>query len=126
MNYYLFIAGSLALILGVIHSVLGESLIFRRLHASHLDKSTKTPFLSERHVRTLRATWHLISLFGWGFAAILIGLSWLDSSINHLGFIKGVMIVMFSISSLYWFIGTRGKHPAWVVFITIAILVWQT
>lgn len=124
MNIYLFTAGSLALILGVVHSILGEVLIFRRLTGHHRNVSVKAPNLSKRHIRTLRATWHLISLFGWGFAAIILNLSWQNSTSAHLAFIENVMIIMFLISSLYWLISTRGKHPAWIVLLLIAALIW--
>lgn len=72
----------------------------------------------------MRATWHLVSLFGWGFAAILLNLSWPASPDNHLAFIEVAMILIFLTSSLYWLIGTKGKHPAWIILLIIAVLVW--
>lgn len=124
MNSYFVVAGGLALVLGLIHSVLGEVLIFRRLHESDLTSSTGSPILRERHVRTLRATWHLVTLLGWGFGAILLRLSWPASSSAHLAFIEGAMTLMFLAAFIFWLFGTRGKHPAWVVLLIIATLVW--
>ncbi|MDX2506617.1 MAG: hypothetical protein QNL62_19365 [Gammaproteobacteria bacterium] len=124
MNSYFIVAGCLTLVLGIIHSVLGEILIFHRLRKGNLISSAESPILTERHMRTLRAAWHLVTLFGWGFAGILLRLSWPASSNNHLAFAEGTMVFMFLTTSLYWFIGTRGKHPAWIVLLIIGVLVW--
>ena len=115
MNLYYLIAGVLAIVLGVIHSILGEVLIFRRLRNSKLQI---------RHYNTLWSTWHLVTLFGFGFGAILIVLSW-DNSLDTIIYnISTVISVLFFISAIYWLISTKGKHPAWVVLGSISLMVW--
>ena len=52
MNAYFGVAASLTFLLGVVHSILGELLIFRRLREVSLISSTGDPILEERHVRT--------------------------------------------------------------------------
>jgi len=59
MESYLFVAGCLSLALGVIHSVMGEILIFRRMRQGRIIPTNGHPVLKERHVRILWASWHL-------------------------------------------------------------------
>ena len=59
MQMALFGAGLLAFATGLVHSLLGERLIFRRLreHGASVTES--------RRLGILWATWHLASVFGW-------------------------------------------------------------
>ncbi len=123
MNPFFLVAGLLAVLLGAIHSVLGEVLIFRHLRRKGPVSSSGSPILTGRQVRTLRATWHLVSWFGWGFAAILLHWSGSASSDAHLAFAQSVMMVTFLTSALYWLVATKGKHPAWIVLLIIGILI---
>lgn len=122
MNTYFVIAGITTILLGLIHSVLGEVLIFSKLRGRKITAGEFT--LKDRHLRTLWATWHLVSLLGWGIAAILLSLSWPISSDEALSVIKVILPAMFLITSVFWVFATRGKHPAWVVLLIIASLVW--
>lgn len=72
MQPLLVTAAVLAVTTGVVHSVLGEMLIFRHLRQSTLVPSLSAPPLQGRNVRILWATWHLASIFGW----VLAGLLW--------------------------------------------------
>lgn len=127
MNYYLLTAAVLCFLLGVIHSFLGEFLIFK-------DKRKKGAFipsqvnqdLKERHLRILWATWHLASVFGWCIGAILMKIA-MDP--NTLGleitsFIISSSLYAMIFSSFLVFIGTKGKHPGWVVLAAIGVLLW--
>lgn len=75
MQIYFLVAGSLALLTGVIHSVLGEIRIFRPLRSKGLVPTIGAPPLREGHIRIIWATWHLGSVFGWAFAGVLLRLS---------------------------------------------------
>ncbi|WP_106794959.1 hypothetical protein [Aquimarina sp. Aq78] len=125
MNVYVCIAGILCFLLGIVHSILGEYLIFNsKRNKGSLVPSKKTVELKERHLRILWATWHLASAFGWGIGAILIKISVEQSELDStsIGFIiQSIMYTMF-LSSLLVLIGTKGKHPGWVVLLIIGIL----
>ena len=121
--YYL-ISGFLAITLGVVHSILGEVLVFRHLRESDVFSDNAESKLKKRHYKTIWSTWHLVTLFGWGFGAILIIQSWSISSEITLNKISMAISLLFLVSAIYWFIGTRGKHPAWVILGMISFLAW--
>ncbi|WP_074410377.1 MULTISPECIES: hypothetical protein [Aquimarina] len=125
MNTYLCIAGILCFLLGIVHSILGEYLIFNsKRNKGSLVPSKKNEALKERHLRILWATWHLASVFGWGIGAILIKISAEQNELNptNIGFIiQSIMYTMF-LASLLVLVGTKGKHPGWVVLLLIGIL----
>lgn len=61
---YLATAAGLAVLIGIVHSFLGERLIFRKLRDGSFVPDREAPPLSARNVRILWATWHLASVFG--------------------------------------------------------------
>ncbi len=125
MNIYFLTAGILCFILGLVHSFLGEYLIFRskrskgKLVPTIVDKELK-----ERHLRILWATWHLASFFGWCIGLFLIKLALYQNKLDT-EFIDCVILsitcTMFG-SSFLVLIGTKAKHPGWIVLLIIAIL----
>ena len=125
MNIYFFIAGILCLILGIVHSILGEYLIFNsKRSAGSLVPTIVNTELKERHLRIIWATWHLSSFFGWCIGAFLIKISleqnMFDSEFTNF-MINSTSIVMIA-SCLLVLIGTKGKHPGWIVLLIIGIL----
>ncbi len=127
MNNYLFAAGILSFLLGLIHSILGERLIFKnKRRKGYFVPSMEVAGLKERHIRILWATWHLASVFGWSIAAILIKLSLNQEAIsgsNLTFFVQSIQGAMF-LSSVLVLVGTKGKHPGWIVLLTIALLLF--
>lgn len=126
MNFYLLIAAVLTLVLGLIHSILGEILIFRFLYKGGVVDETRTG-LRTRQVRALWTTWHLMSLFGCAIAVILLNMSGAISNASITtteSFVGQVLLVLFMVSAIFWMFGTRGKHPAWIVFLIIAGSTW--
>ncbi len=124
MNTYFAIAGCLAIVVGIIHSVLGEILIFR-----HMRNGTFIPIdggttLKERHVRILWISWHIVTVFGWGFGAILLRLSLPSSQATVEIFVENSILFSMFIASLMVLMATKGKHPGWVGLFCVAILVW--
>jgi hypothetical protein len=75
MNACLVAAAGLAFLVGLAHSVLGERLIFRRLRTGRLVPTNGGKVLGEGHVRIVWASWHVLTVFGWGIAAILLWLA---------------------------------------------------
>ncbi|MEW8437118.1 MAG: hypothetical protein AB2689_03085 [Candidatus Thiodiazotropha taylori] len=124
MNKYLFIAGAIAIILGMAHSILGEILIFRHLRKFDEIANIRNLNLKNRHFRTLWSTWHLVTLFGWGLGAILLMMSIQKFTENDYSAVITVISNTFLISSIFWAFGTKGKHPAWIVLAGIAAFAW--
>ena len=124
MNWFYFISACLAFVLGIVHSVLGNILIFRRLGVKNVISAEGDRILRKEHIRTLWASWHLLTLFGWALSAILFTMAWVSAP-ELLGFyIRWVLITAFLVSAVFWVYGTRGRHPAWVILLLIAIILW--
>ena len=121
MELYLLVAGCLSIILGAIHSVMGEVLIFRRMRENHIVPTNGRPILKERHVRILWATWHLVTIFGWGLGVILLRYSFYGTEENQL-FIENTILFSMLSGAFLVFFGTKGKHLGWVVLLAITIL----
>ncbi|MBG6133748.1 drug/metabolite transporter (DMT)-like permease [Aquimarina sp. EL_43] len=125
MNTYLCIAGMLCFLLGIVHSILGEYLIFNsKRNKGNLVPSKKSEALKERHLRILWATWHLASVFGWCIGAVLIKISveYNELKSTSIDFIILSIIYTMFLTSLLVLVGTKGKHPGWVVLLLIGIL----
>jgi len=124
MNILLLVAGALTILVGVVHSILGEILVFSRLRNGTLVPRAGKPLLRERHVRILWASWHLVSIFGFGFAAILLYASNPANASASLDFtIKLISIILF-IGSVGVCFATNGKHPGWLGLLVVATLAW--
>ena len=122
MQLLLATAAVLATVTGVVHSVLGERLIFRHLRASTLVPSLPAKPLQGRHVRILWATWHLASVLAWAFAALLWMLATHPEAVLSSRSILAAATAAFLAGALLVFVGTRGRHPGWVALAAVGIL----
>jgi branched-subunit amino acid ABC-type transport system permease component len=124
MNSYLVIAAILAFLVGLVHSVLGERLIFRRLRQGRFIPTNGGNLLQERHIRILWASWHVLTVFGWCIAAVLLWLSFPSSSPSSALFIEHAVVVAMFAGSALVFVGTKARHPGWVGLLAVAVFVW--
>lgn len=124
MNGYLFLAGLLALIVGLIHSVMGEARIFSRLRKDGFIPSEGGSLLKESHVRILWASWHALTMFGWGFAALLFWLSLSTNGSAPKAVVGNMVIASMVASSMLVLIGTKGRHPGWLGLLGVAVFTW--
>jgi ABC-type Mn2+/Zn2+ transport system permease subunit len=122
MRTYLFAAAIVAIVVGVVHSLLGEWLIFRKLRRGTFVPDQPAPPLQERNVRILWATWHLASAFGFGFAAILLSLAAKDSAADPT--LIRAIVLAFGIGAGLVLVGTRGRHPGWIGLLIVAVLTY--
>ena len=122
IDVYLFTAGLLAIVVGLIHSILGERLIFSRMRRHGLVPTYGKPVLKQRHVRILWASWHIVTIFGWGFAATLLKLAGSDGAGLSNQFIMINVIVCMLIASGLVLFATKGRHPGWVGLLMVAAL----
>lgn len=124
MNTYLVAAAGLAALVGLVHSVLGERLVFSRMRQGQLVPTNGGTVLRQPHVRILWASWHALTLLGWAVAAALFLLgseptrSELHASLLH------VMALAVLGSAALVFYGTKARHPGWLGLLGVALLTW--
>lgn len=123
MNTYFLAAGLLTFLIGLVHSVLGEWMIFRRMRQGGFIPTEGGSVLREPHVRILWATWHVVSLLGFGLAALLVWLAQPAQAQLAQTFIAPTLVASLAASSTLVLIGTKGKHPGWIGLLAAAGLV---
>ncbi len=112
-------AAGLLILLGVAHSYLGERYILIRLF-----RRPDLPKLGGSDVftrQTLRFAWHLTSVAWWGFAALRLTLPFWTERTRASGH---AIAITFAVSSVVAFVGSRGRHLSWAVFLVVAVLTW--
>jgi hypothetical protein len=125
MNTLLFLAGIISFVVGLIHSVLGEVLIFKHLRNGTVIPTVGEPLLRERNIRILWASWHIVTIFGWAIGGVLLKLSYTELDINENSyFIVHLIAYAMLASSVFVLIATKGKHPGWLGLLAVAILCW--
>jgi hypothetical protein len=118
MNLSFTIASVLLLLFAFAHSYLGERYIhIPLLKRGHLPKIFGSDLLT---ARTLRFAWHLTTLAWIGIAVILLVL---DTSPMHT-LIARIIIGISLTSAILAGTLSRGRHFSWIVFLTIALVVW--
>jgi hypothetical protein len=123
MQNYLFAAAALSVLIGIVHSVLGEILIFRKLRQGFLVPDRAAPPLGERHVRILWATWHIVSIFGFAFAAILVRVGTVTAEESLQNIVLTSTGLAFFGASILVLVGTKGRHPGWIGLAATAALI---
>jgi hypothetical protein len=123
MQTNLFCAALVLLMVGTIHSILGEWLIFRHLRTGGMVPAAAAPPLRERHVRILWASWHIVSVLGWAFAAVLLRMAFPSEPQILQVFVQNAIVISLALSALLVLAGTRGRHPGWIGLLAAAVLV---
>ena len=125
MNPWFLSGGILMIIVGVIHSVLGERLIFSRLRVGGLIPTDGGSHLREHNVRILWATWHFSSVLGWAAAFILLYAANAANAANAAvpALVIQALVVAAAAGGMLVLVGTRGKHPGWIALLVVALLV---
>lgn len=114
MNLYMLSAAILMFVLCVAHSVIGERMIF---------KSPKVE-LPKKFRGVLWAAWHIGSMTGACLGLIL--LYWANDSVWDYDVILGIITFCMFVSSGLIVYATKAKHPAWIVFLIIGLLLTFT
>jgi hypothetical protein len=121
MNTYLAAAGLLSFLGAVLHSALGERLIFRSLSLDSLPAVAGSALFTKR---VLRFFWHMVSVAWAGFAVLLWHLAE-HSTLDTTGqWTAAVIGWTFFASSIVALVGSRGRHFAWAILLVIAACVW--
>jgi hypothetical protein len=125
MNNPLLLAAAGLALVGLIHSVLGEVLVFRTLRTHGLVPTAGYPVLRERQVRILWASWHLVTVLGWALSALLwrLGAAPGSSDLRH-----GSPTPLRALLACALLVGfaTKGRHPALCALLVVSALVgWR-
>lgn len=123
MNPYFLAAGVLLIAIGLIHSILGERIIFRRMRTKEMIPTQGGNLLRESHVRILWATWHMASIMGWFIASVLLWLTHPSSQSVDTSFLAKALVITLLASSALVLIGTKGRHPGWIGLLVAGLLV---
>lgn len=127
LNGYFLAAAVICFLLGLVHSVLGEKLIFHRWRQGRRHQQMPivgTHLLHESQIGILWASWHLVSLFGWAISAVLLYLSLAAPAQVLINFIAHTVTIASLAGAICVFIGTRAKHPGWVGLLAISVCAW--
>ncbi len=119
MNMWLAASAVVALIVGLVHSVLGEMLIFRPLARQKL--RDQTGGLRVGYVNIMWASWHIVTVFGWGLAALLMWYAMAGADGADIVVISGISIVTCIAAGLVLW-ATKGRHPGWAGLLAVAVL----
>lgn len=118
MNSVLVAAAVLAVLVGIIHSALGERLIFRHVPPADDGKHGR-----RRPFDILWATWHIASVMGGALAVLLWKLASVPDVSPLRDFLLLAIALAFAASGLLVLVGTRGRHPGWAGLLGVALLV---
>ncbi len=121
MNGALLLAAILAGAVGVAHSYLGERYLIVPLH-----RRTDLPSLlgsAESTKRILRFAWHLTSIAWWGLGAALFTYALAPAGPSARTSVT-IIAATFLVSAVVSFVGGRGRHLSWLVFLAIAAAAW--
>ena len=124
MNTYFVAAAAIAFVVGLVHSVLGEILIFRRLRLGGFVPTNGGNVLKERYVRIIWATWHIVTVFGWALGAVLLQLAWPSTLENVVDCAVNTFVLAALVASGLVLFGTLGKHPGWIGLLAMAVCTW--
>lgn len=105
------LGGVLAILLGLVHSYLGEKYILIRLFKGKLPHLLGSDWFTKR---VLRFAWHLTTVAWFGFASILFILA--RKSVYNQEQILITISIVFLVSGLLSALFTKGKHLSWIFF----------
>lgn len=122
MSYWLFAGGILSALTAIVHSALGEALIFRYLRSKGVVPDLAMPPLPPRRTGILWATWHLASVFGLAFSAMLFAAALQPPAAPGANVALMAISIANLLASLLVLIGTGGRHPGWVALLAVSAI----
>ena len=114
----LYAACAVLLVLGIAHSLLGELWLLApmpRFQGAAAFANDRLP------KRTLRVTWHIATLLGYGDALVLFRYAQRGDGDP---FVVRVIAASLAVCGALVLLGTRARHPGWTGFFVAAGLCW--
>ncbi len=111
-NYYILGAAALCVVLGLIHSVMGEVLIFQRWRRT-------PPKIPRQHRGIIRATWHITTLLAFVMAILMQTISSYPMDMVMHVMWHWTIVACFAACCLLVLWLTKGRHPGWIVLLII-------
>lgn len=122
-NAWLIAAASLAALIALAHSVIGEWRLFRHLRrAGRLVPTEGGALLREFQVRILWACWHGLSALGLGLVGVLVWLDQPGARLASAGRVEGCVAAAMATVGLLVLVSSRGRHPAWLALLGVSAL----
>ncbi|MFG6432647.1 hypothetical protein [Roseateles sp. LYH14W] len=123
MNAWLVAAAALVFVTGLAHSWLGELMVFRQLRDGGVVPSGGAPVLRGFQTRILWASWHLVTVLAWAFAALLLWLAQPAARAASGGVVEGIAAAALTAGAGLVLWSNRSRHPAWIALLATAALV---
>lgn len=123
MNPFFTAAGILVIVIGLVHSVMGEQLIFRRMRTKGFIPTHGGGLLREPHVRILWASWHIVTMLGWCIAVALFWLAHPTQAQLSQSLVSQAIAGALLGSSVLVLVATKGRHLGWAGLLAAAVLV---
>ena len=118
----LYLGALLLILIGAVHSLLGERyLLIRLFRRDNLPKLLGSDWFTKR---VLRFAWHLTTVAWWGFAAVLVVLATPDAQVSQA--LLWIVALVFFVSGLMSGGFSRWKHFSWVIFWAVAAIALST
>jgi hypothetical protein len=112
-------AAALTFLLALGHTIYGEFWIFRPWKGTEgIPNAYNSSLLTKR---TLHFVWLIVGVFGFCFSFLFYHLA--EQPTLEYQFLYRASTVTFALSFLISFLVSRGRHPAWLIFLVISILV---
>lgn len=122
MNTYLLISGALLALTAVVHSAVGEKLLLIPLQK--VDGLPTVGGSTRVAKETLRFAWHVTSVLGIGIAVILVYYASVPKLAPDQIYVLRVLSLTCQASFVVAIVGSRARHPSWIVFLLVSILIW--
>ena len=118
MVYGLAISGALLIVIGIVHSWLGERQIIGPILAFPYESG---PIVESRRIKSvLRGAWHFTSITWIGHGIILIALAFAAPSVG-VATVAWLSAALYGAIGVYLLISFKGRHVAAPLFIAVAI-----
>jgi hypothetical protein len=122
LNTYLVISGILTVLLSIAHTIIGEILILIPMQKSEGIPAVRGSVATTK--RTLRFTWHITSVLGIGIAFLLFHYAKFAALTPDHVYVLRILSLTFLVSFVVSIVGSKARHPSWVVFLIVSILIW--
>lgn len=118
MNIYFVTAAVLLICISLAHSLIGERLLLIPLFQENSVKLFhKKPYMK----MVLRFAWHITTIAWWGLALVIIDIANIENP-SHLTVHSIAATLILTAIMIFSF--TKGRHLAWIVFLTISGCLW--